>query len=289
MSYTLQTYAEAKHKLRSNALEHAVQWAKGLKLVNAELTVLGFELEYLERILNAVAMSIPETETDERPNFDAIMKFMGEKDTWVGKSQEVDGKPVQPVIDFSNQEYQDEDGNKITDLEWIGKSRADQILHRHKTKKQKQIMLEEQRKLLAWKQKFYRYMYNHDTSQMDKYHNKISAFESTQLDERIEADASGQTVFVEQHNPDAKMISELDGLDLGYAAQKKAEDNTTESNGGNIKDFADRIKEAYEVRVKYIGIINMLKETKELGQTKTAKFRMWTQVDEVDGSVPALM
>tara|TARA_R110000824_G_scaffold141317_1_gene307835 strand:- start:77 stop:556 length:480 start_codon:yes stop_codon:yes gene_type:complete len=124
-----------------------------------------------------------------------------------------------------------------------------------KEKVEDSLMLKDQRKLLRWKQKFHRYCYNFNDTEMTKYHNKISEFESLQLDARTEANAEGREISVIHHSP---RDEELETMDAGFKSRDIGKEKTKVDNGGHMKIFADSMKDAYDVRVATIETIQTM-------------------------------
>ena len=245
-----ETYSEVKSRIRQNALDNAVCWAQSLALCEGQMKAMKFELGYIEQVLSVVGAGMSKGGEEEK----TILTHIATRDKFIGKSVLVEGKKYQPTISFGDNIYTDQHGNKITDLVKIGKHKLVGIFEDFRKKNTEVATLVEQRKLLRWKQKFHRYCYNFNDTEMTKYHDKISEFESGQLDWRTEADAEGREIKVVRHKitPQIGRETELDSMDSGFEAKALGDESATVDNGGQLKDYADSIKSAYDQRVAII-------------------------------------
>jgi len=245
------SYSDIKSQLRNCALSSAVGWAKAERMLDGQEKSLDFELDYIGQVVKISIAAIESGEEAEK----AILTKLGSQDIFRGKAVQIDGKQYQPSIDMSGNTYVNSAGEPITDFVAIGKHRLLYLMDAVKEKIEDSLMLKDQRKLLRWKQKFHRYCYNFNDTEMTKYHNKISEFESLQLDARTEANAEGREISVIHHSP---RDEEMDTMDAGFKSRDIGKEKTKVDNGGHMKTFADSIKDAYDVRVATIETIKIL-------------------------------
>ena len=245
------SYSEIKSQLRDSALSSAVGWAKAERMLDGQEKSLNFELVYIGQVVQISIAAIEKGNEAEK----AILTKLGSQDIFRGKPVQVDGKQYQPSIDMSGNTYVNTAGEPITDFVVIGKYRLQYLMDAVKEKVEDSLMLKDQRKLLRWKQKFHRYCYNFNDTEMTKYHNKISEFESLQLDARTEANAEGREISVIHHSP---RDEELETMDAGFKSRDIGKEKTKVDNGGHMKNFADSMKDAYDVRVATIETIQTM-------------------------------
>ena len=245
------SYSEIKSQLRDCALSSAVGWAKAERMLDGQEKSLNFELVYIGQVVQISIAAIEKGNEAEK----AILTKLGSQDIFRGKPVQVDGKQYQPSIDMSGNTYVNTAGEPITDFVVIGKYRLQYLMDAVKEKVEDSLMLKDQRKLLRWKQKFHRYCYNFNDTEMTKYHNKISEFESLQLDARTEANAEGREISVIHHSP---RDEELETMDAGFKSRDIGKEKTKVDNGGHMKNFADSMKDAYDVRVATIETIQTM-------------------------------
>tara|TARA_R110002073_G_scaffold139363_4_gene289621 strand:+ start:607 stop:1482 length:876 start_codon:yes stop_codon:yes gene_type:complete len=255
------TFFEIRKKIASNSLSNAVNWARALKMLESEETILCIDLKYMNDFLLAAAY----TSGEARWNF---MVSVGVKHTLTGKPHTLDGDvSYQPEIKFEQfdldthwthtEENPTYDGKVLSDAFKFGilklKSMCKKMFHIKDLLRN----LTKHKKLLKWKQKFFRYMYNSNVEEMEKYHLKISEFESAELDWRTENDAAGNPVYIQYHQvPDNE--SNITDLQLGVDGIVAAEKSEEVDGGGSIKEYADRMMEAYKFRVEQIENIKRL-------------------------------
>ena len=245
------SYSEIKSQLRDSALSSAVGWAKAERMLDGQEKSLNFELVYIGQVVQISIAAIEKGNEAEK----AILTKLGSQDIFRGKPVQIDGKQYQPSIDMSGNTYVNTAGEPITDFVVIGKYRLQYLMDAVKEKVEDSLMLKDQRKLLRWKQKFHRYCYNFNDTEMTKYHNKISEFESLQLDARTEANAEGREISVIHHSP---RDEELETMDAGFKSRDIGKEKSKVDNGGHMKNFADSMKDAYDVRVATIETIQTM-------------------------------
>ena len=277
---TEKTYKQAKecHKLQS--LESAVEWAKALKCLKAEKKATNFQLNYMKKIMSVFKVVI-EKATDEEIKH--LFEHIGSKKQFVGKSELIDDKPYQPMITFAKFEDGFPSDYPLANIGMVKHTYiAKQICNLNDELKE----LNRCEELLIAKQKFYRYSYNKDIENMMLEHQKISEFESSQLQDVMEADADGTGGKLVFHtNPEGD--GELSDMELGMKQKEYAEQNTEKCNGNYIRVYGDRIKHAYEIREGIIKTATMLKEaTPEL--KKYGKYTVSEITTKTTGSIPNL-
>ena len=278
------SYKEVKSRLRDSALKSAVSWAKAEKMLDGQEKVVNFEKDYMFQVLEVAFSGINSGDWAEQ----SILTKFGKTDTLRGKPVEVDGQPYQPTVCFRpNNDYVDEEGNPVTDLAVIGKHRLCKLAESYEEKVDESIMLKQQRKLLRWKQKFHRYCYNFNDTEMTKYHDKISEFDSSFLDARCEANAEGREITVIQHHCDES--NEDGSMDSGYKTQQRGLDNKTIDNGGSMKLYADKMKEAYDIRVSTIQTVKIMLRI-PVEQRKLVKLpTIYTELRSTNADAPTLI
>ena len=277
------SYKAVKNRLRDAALKSAVSWAKAEKMLDGQEKVVNFEKDYMWRVLDSSFAGINCGGEAEQ----YIMTKGGKTDTLRGKTVEVDGKPYQPCVGFlPNTEYVDEEGNQVTDLTMIGKHRLCKLAETYQERVCDSMMLKQQRKLLRWKQKFHRYCYNFNDTEMTKYHDKISEFDSGFLDARSEANAEGREITVITHNADG----DGDGsMDSGFKTRDRGLEGKTIDNGGSMKLYADKMKEAYDIRVSTIETVKIMLSI-PVEQRKHIKLpTIYTEVTTTNADAPVLI
>ena len=280
------SYDKVKRVMKDNALKSAVSWAKAEKMLDGQEKAVNFETDYMRQVLTAAFGGI---NSGVEGLEEAILIKFGSQDILRGKSVEVDGKPYQPTIRFCNptDKYVDAEGNEITDKVKIGKHRLCKLAATFEDNLCELKTLKQQRKLLRWKQKYHRYCYNFNDTEMTKYHDKISEFESAMLDARAEANAEGREISVIHHGVSG--TEEGDSMDAGYINREKGEAESTIDNGESMRLFAEKMKEAYDVRVAMIQTVKiMLSIPKE--QRKHVKLpTTHTEIRNTDSSAPVLI
>jgi len=278
------SYKQVKARIKDTALSSAVAWAKAEKMLDGQEKVIRFEKEYMEKVINVAFTGINEGGLVE----EAILTKFGEQDVLRGKIVEVDGKPYQPTVKFASRDcYTDPEGNVITDSTAIGKYRLCKLVQTFESNIGELHTLKQQRKLLRWKQKYHRYCYNFNDTEMTKYHNKISECESAMLDARTEANAEGRHIDVIHHHG---CEGDEDGsMDSGERTRQRGEDTKSTDNGQSMRLFADKMKEAYDVRVSTIQTVKIML-TIPVEQRKHIKLpTTYTEIRNTDASAPVLI
>ena len=279
-----QTYKQAKECHKIQSLESAVEWAKALKCLKAEKKASNFQLNYMKKIMSVFSVVIKKATDDEIKH---LFEHIGSKKQFVGKSELIDGKPYQPMITFAKFEDGFPSDYPLANIGMV----------KHKYI-QKQICnlndeieeLNRAEELLIAKQKFYRYSYNKDIENMMLEHQKISEFESSQLQDVMEADADGTGGKVVFHTDEWRRgeEGELSDMEIGMRQKEYAEQNTQKCNGNYIRVYGERIKHAYEIREGIIKTATMLKEAtplqKKYGQYTVSEIQTRT----AEGSIPNL-
>lgn len=281
---TTDSYKQVKARLKDAALKSAVQWARAEKMLDGQEKVVQFEIKYIEKVLTTAFTGINVGGEIE----EAILTKFGSQDILRGKSVMVDGKPFQPTVRFSPAEcYVDTEGNVITDLVKIGQHRLCKLAEAFQEKEGEIYTLKQQRKLLRWKQKYHRYTYNFNDTEMTKYHQKISEFDSAFLDARVEANAEGREISVIHYQGTE---GDDDGsMDSGYRTRQRGEDGRTIDNGGQMKLYADKMKEAYDVRVSTIETVKIMLNI-PVEQRKHIKLpTTYTEIRNTDEGAPVLI
>ena len=282
------SFEEAKARLKEQSITSAVQWAKSLKLMKAEKAALKFQFKYLDEVLTVIEGQMLKVKDDEEL-FNALLQMIGERSKFVGKKQEIDGKPYQPIIGFP-EKFVLKDGTEITDVFRIGAIKLEMLMNKAKDIRTDIHELRHSETLLVAKQRFYRYCYNRDIDNMKSEHQKISEFESSQLDTYTEKDRDGTLQNIVFHNSGMMSddCSEFDSqLELGMKVREKEAEHTFKSNGNYIREYGDRIKHAYEIRQGMIKTAAMFNNATP--EDKLAKYSMKTIVETVaQGSIPNL-
>tara|TARA_R110002126_G_scaffold4985_4_gene26154 strand:+ start:11224 stop:12084 length:861 start_codon:yes stop_codon:yes gene_type:complete len=276
------SYKSLKSRLRDNALKSAVGWAKAERMVDGQLKSVKFDFDYMYKVYRASGMAISEGGIAEKK----ALTELASRDKWVGKTIDVEGKTYQPAISFANQVYQDTEGNVITDLVEIGKARWCQ-LHKKCGECASDIeSLKQQKKLMRWKQKFFRFCYNFNDTEMTKYHDKISEFESEQFDIRSDANIEGREIKVQYHRPSE---SDSSSITAGMASRDAGIAAETIDDGGQMKEFADSMKTAFDIRVSTIQTITAMLGI-PLDKRKALKIpATTTAITETRARVPVLI
>jgi hypothetical protein len=120
---------------------------------------------------------------------------------------------------------------------------------------------------------------------MTKYHDKISEFESAMLDARTEANAEGREITVITH----KGSDGDESMESGYKTQARGRSNAITDNGESLRIFADKMKEAYDVRVATIQTVKIMLRIPE-EQRKSIKLpTTYTVIHNTDSRAPVLI
>jgi len=279
------SYEEAKAKHKQQSLDSAVQWARSLKLMKAEKAALKFQEKYMTEVLDVIEKNL---KSSSEEGFDEIMKTIGNRERFVGKKQEIDGKPYQPIIEFPAIAL--EDGTTITDPFKVGAIRLQMIMKKVAEAREDIREIRFVEPLLVAKQRFYRYSYNRDVEKMELEHQKISEFESGQLENAMERDRLGLMKDVVFHNNaefDDADAQELDEIELGMRLKAKEEEHTVPMNGNHIREYGDRIKYAYEIRQSLMKSAAMFKNPTAQDKTDTYSITA-VHSTTAEGSIPNL-
>lgn len=277
------SYKTLKTNIRDNCLKSAVGWAKAEKMVEGHIKATEFDFDYMESVHKTVVEAMIKGGEYE----DMCLRELGMRSVLRGKVVTIDGKPWQPTISFEGQDYKDTEGVEITDLRIIGQFRFMKIHQKCSECYAEVEGLKLQRKLLRWKQKFFRYMYNFNDTEMIKYHDKISEFESAMFDARCEANVDGREITVIVHK--AGDAGEDDDTMLGGCRTRDRGEETSEiDDGGKMKAFADSMKTAFDVRLTGIHTIQKMLAI-PVEKRKHIKIGAQTTLINPVGDVPTLI
>ena len=280
-SSTEMGFREAKDAHKEQMLQYAVQWAKSLKCMDAEKNMAKFNLEYLQSVIGVFDALM---ENSDEEGVTAALEKVGTMERFVGKTIHFDGKPFQPVVNLP--EVRTESG-AIPSKKRIGMERLICVTKRATDLKNDCADMDDVRPSLIWKQKFYRYGYNHNVEKMAKYHQKISDYEAERLDKIMEQDANGTLGQVVFHNTEEISVSEdCSDMDLGKAMM---EDTRRIGDGQFVREYGDRIKNAYEIRSQLIDMTKGFNDVPK-AERATHHFVMNEVVNVVaEGTMPNLI
>lgn len=276
-------FRDAKDAHKKQMLEYAVQWAKSLKCMDAERKTAGFQREYLDEVCDIFCSVIEDASSEVATQ--CLIK-LGSMERMVGKSRDFEGKPFQPIVELPD--VRTESGATPC-AERIGIERLLALQHRARDLKNDCADMDDVRKSLLWKQKFYRYGYNHDVEHMEKYHKKISEYEADRLDKIMEQDADGTLGQVVFHNTEEISIGEKSEAELGKTMMADTRRIGRNGDGQFVREYSDRIKNAYEIRCK---LIEMTQGFNDVPKAERAmySFSMTEQVNTVaEGTMPNLI
>tara|TARA_R110001632_G_scaffold9753_4_gene37051 strand:+ start:20575 stop:21453 length:879 start_codon:yes stop_codon:yes gene_type:complete len=276
-------FREAKDAHKEQMLTYAVQWAKSLKLMDAERKTAGFQRDYLDQVCETFCEVIEDAPEDVQKE---CLEKIGTMRRLVGKVQDFDGKPFQPIVELPD--VRTESG-ATPSAERIGIERLLTLQKRAINLKNDCLDMEDVRPSLVWKQKFYRYGYNHDVEPMKKYHTKISDYEAERLDKIMEQDADGTLGQVVFHNTEEITIGDKSEAELGRTMMADTRRIGRTGDGQFVREYSDRIKNAYEIRCKLIEMCEGFNEVPK-AERKLYTFEMTEQVNTVDtGTMPNLI
>lgn len=275
-------FREANDAHKEQMLQYAVQWAKSLKCMDAERKTAGFQRDYLDQVLD-VFLAVCEEASDEVKT-ECLVK-LGSMKQMVGKAREFDGKPFQPIVKLPD--VRTESG-AIPSSERIGIERLRALRQRAIDLKNDCADMDDVRKSLLWKQKFYRYGYNHDVEHMVKYHKKISEYEAGRLDKIMEQDADGSLGQVVFHNTEEIRIGDQSEAELGRTMMADTRRIGRNGDGQFVREYSDRIKNAYEIRCKLIEMTQGFNDVPKADR-KYYQFEMTEQTNvAAEGTMPML-
>ena len=277
------SYKTLKSRIRDNCLSSAVGWAKAERMVEGHIKATEFDFDYMEAVHKTVVEAMMKGGEHE----DMCLRELGMRSVLRGKVVTIDDKSWQPVISFEGQDYKDTEGVQITDLRIIGQWKF-MTIHKKCSECYAEVEgLKLQRKLLRWKQKFFRYMYNFNDTEMIKYHDKISEFESAMFDARCEANVDGREIAVIVHKS-GDCVEDDDSLLGGCRTRDRGEASSEPDDGGKMKAFADSMKTAFDVRLTGIQTIQKMLAI-PVEKRKTIKIGAETKIINPVGDVPTLI